>query len=321
MIHNRSRKLLSVIVMFLLATLFAFCPFLPTVGALAQSVNPLSSSSATNLASLVDPFTGTGVQQGAPFGGGDTFPGANVPFGMVQWSPDSMSYAPGGYWYYDNRIKGFSLTHLNGAGCGVYSDIPFMPYVGTVTQSPATNPMLYISTFSHANEAAAAGYYQAKLDNGVNTELTATQRSGAGRFTYPQGKTATMLVNVSGSINGVNDAQANIGSNTISGWATSGGFCGASDIYRVYFWAQFSQPFATIGTWHNNIVTQGNTSVQGSSQIAPAVRQVEIAQGKLKNAISGVQTMKTAQQQPHLSVSGPGSGAFVTFNTSKGPAI
>ena len=321
MIHNRSRKLLSVIVMFLLATLFAFCPFLPTVGALAQSVNPLSSSSATNLASLVDPFTGTGVQQGAPFGGGDTFPGANVPFGMVQWSPDTMSYAPGGYWYYDNRIKGFSLTHLNGAGCGVYSDIPFMPYVGTVTQSPATNPMLYISTLSHTNESAAAGYYQAKLDNGVNTELTATQRSGAGRFTYPQGKTATMLVNASGSINGVNDAQANIGSNTISGWATSGGFCGASDIYRVYFWAQFSQPFATIGTWHNNIVTQGNTSVQGSSQIAPAVRQVEIAQGKLKKGISGVQTRKTAQQHPNVSVSGPGSGAFVTFNTSKGPAI
>src|SRR4051794_24769295 len=216
MIRIRSSKLSSVIVMFLLATLFAVCPFLSTVGALAQSINPLSSSSTTNLASTVDPFTGTGVQQGAPYGGGNTFPGADVPFGMVQWSPDTEKYVPGGYWYNDNRIRGFSLTHLNGAGCGVYSDIPFMPYVGTVTQSPATNPMLYISTFSHANEAAAAGYYQVKLNNRVNTELTATQRSGAGRFTYPQGKTATMLVNVSGSINGVNDAQANIGSDTIS---------------------------------------------------------------------------------------------------------
>src|SRR5258706_2387533 len=173
MIHNRSRKLLSVIVMFLLTALFAFGPFLPTVGALAQSVDPLSSSSTTNLASMVDPFTGTGVQQGASFGGGNTFPGADVPFGMVQWSPDTEKYVPGGYWYNDNRLRGFSLTHLNGAGCGVYSDIPFMPYVGTVTQSPATNPMLYISTLSHANEAAAAGYYQAKLDNWVNTALTA----------------------------------------------------------------------------------------------------------------------------------------------------
>ncbi len=249
MIHNRSSKLSSVIVMFLLATLLAFCPFLSTAGA----------------------------QQGAPYGGGDTFPGADVPFGMVQWSPDTVNYVPGGYWYNDNRLRGFSLTHLNGAGCGVYSDIPFMPYVGTVTRSPATYPMLYISTFSHANESAAAGYYQVKLNNGVNTELTATQRSGAGRFTYPQGKTATMLVNVSGSINGVNDAQANIGGDTISGWATSGGFCGASDVYRVYFWAQFGHPFPTVGTWHNNIVTPGNTNVQGSSQTAPAVRQVEIA--------------------------------------------
>ena len=97
MIHNRSSKLSSVIVMFLLATLLAFCPFLSTAGALAQSVNPLSSSSPTNLASMVDPFTGTGVQQGASFGGGNTFPGADVPFGMVQWSPDTENYVPGGY--------------------------------------------------------------------------------------------------------------------------------------------------------------------------------------------------------------------------------
>ncbi len=321
MIRIRSSKLSSVIVMFLLAMLFAVCPFLPTAGALARSINPLSSSSTTNLASLVDPFTGTGVQQGAPYGGGNTFPGADVPFGMVQWSPDTVNYVPGGYWYNDNRLRGFSLTHLNGAGCGVYSDIPFMPYVGAVTRSPATNPLLYISTFSHANEAATAGYYQVKLKNGVNTELTATQRSGAGRFTYPQGKTATMLVNVSGSINDVSDAQANIGSDTLSGWATSGGFCGAPDVYRVYFWAKFSQPFATVGTWHNNIVTPGKTSVHGNSQTAPAVRQVEAAQGQLKKGISTAQIRKTALQHPDVSVSGPGSGAFVTFDTSKMAAI
>ncbi|MFL5692111.1 MAG: hypothetical protein ACJ795_09920, partial [Ktedonobacteraceae bacterium] len=94
MIRIRSSKLSSVIVMFLLATLFAVCPLLPTAGALARSVNPLSSSSAANLASTVDPFTGTGVQQGAPYGGGNTFPGADVPFGMIQWSPDTEKYVP-----------------------------------------------------------------------------------------------------------------------------------------------------------------------------------------------------------------------------------
>jgi putative alpha-1,2-mannosidase len=227
---------------------------------------------------------------------------------MVQLSPDTESYAPGGYWYYDNRIRGFSLTHLNGAGCGVYSDIPFMPYVGEVTESPATHPMLYISTFSHTNESAAAGFYQVKLDNGVNTELSATQRSGAGRFTYPQGQTATMLVNVSGSINGVMDAQANIGSDTISGWATSGGFCGASDVYRVYFWAQFSQSFASVGTWHNDIVKHGHRSEQGNSTIAPAVRQAETAEAQQQKGISTPQNKKISQMHPDVSVSGPALG-------------
>jgi putative alpha-1,2-mannosidase len=202
--HVRNAKF-STIVLVVIATCMA---------ALLTNVAPsrvLAASSAVDRASYVDPFTGTGVQQNAPYGGGDTFPGADVPFGMVQWSPDTQNYAPGGYWYPDTHIRGFSLTHLNGAGCSAYSDIPFMPYVGAVTASPASSPATYISSFSHSNESAVAGYYQVKLDSGVHVELTATQRSGAGRFTYPTGKTATMLVNVSGSINGVNDAQANIG--------------------------------------------------------------------------------------------------------------
>ncbi|MBA2396333.1 MAG: glycoside hydrolase family 92 protein [Ktedonobacteraceae bacterium] len=271
----------------------------------------------------VDPFTGTSVQPGATFGGGDTFPGADAPFGMVQWSPDTSLYNSGGYWYPDNKIKGFSLTHLNGAGCSTYSDIPFMPYVGSVTDSPATNPSLYYSTFSHANETAYAGHYKVKLDNGVTTELTATQRSGAGRFTYPQGQTASMLVNVSGSINGVNDAQVDIGRDTISGWASSGFFCGASDVYRVYFWAQFSQPFATTGTWHNNIVTPGNSSVtSGHTAISSKLSTVLSAQTQIAKGqkVTSAQ-VKLAQQHPDTTVSGPGSGAYVTFNTKTHASI
>src|SRR5581483_2165461 len=257
MMHHRSRKLPFALLLGLLTALLAISPFLPTPDAQASA---FASSPSTNLAGLVDPFTGTGFQSGAPsgWGNGDTFPGADAPFGMLQWSPDTVSYSPAGYWYPDNRIQGFSLTHLSGAGCGTYGDIPFMPYAGTVTTSPATNPALYVSTFSHSNETAAAGYYQVKLDNGVNTELTTTQRAGEARFTYPSGKTATLLVNVSGSLNGVQDAQANIvGRNTITGWASSGHFCGANDVYRIYFWAQFSQSFATVGTWHNNSVSPG----------------------------------------------------------------
>ncbi|HET8910855.1 MAG TPA: alpha-mannosidase, partial [Ktedonobacteraceae bacterium] len=259
--QSRSKQLSLAIIMGVIATLFAASPFLASNNAYAAGTHTQhSSATSIDFARYVDPFTGTSTQPGAPYGGGDTFPGADVPFGMVQWSPDTSIYNSGGYYYPDNKIKGFSLTHLNGAGCSTYSDIPFMPYIGSVTTSPATNPSQYYASFSHSNETAYAGYYKVKLDNGVTTELSATQHSGAGQFTYPQGKTATMLVNVSGSINGVNDAQATIGTNTISGWATSGFFCGANDVYRVYFSAQFSQPFASTGTWFNNIVTPGQAT-------------------------------------------------------------
>ena len=326
MIRKPMLKLSRAIMIFTIALLLTLASFLPGSSALTARAQVLHSSlfSATSvdLAKYVDPFTGTGVQPGAPFGGGDTFPGADVPFGLVQWSPDTALYNSGGYWYSDNRIKGFSLTHLNGAGCSTYSDIPFMPYVGSVTDSPATNPALYYSTFSHSNETAYAGYYKVKLDNGVTTELTATQRSGAGRFTYPQGQTATMLVNVSGSINGVNDAQVNIGRDTISGWATSGFFCQASDVYRVYFSAQFSQPFATTGTWHNNIVTPGTTTASnGHTTISPKLSSVFSAQSKIAKGHKAPAILKAAQQHPDTTVSGPGSGAYVTFNTTANPSI
>jgi predicted alpha-1,2-mannosidase len=220
------------------------------------------ASPHTNYAALVDPFTGTSVQNGAPFGGGDTFPGADVPSGMVQWSPDTVNPLPGGYAYNDHRIKGFSLTHLSGAGCATYQDFPFTPYVGAVTSSPATDAARYTATFSHANETAYAGYYQVKLDNGVTTELTTTPRTGAARFTYPAGQTATLLLNTSGSVNGVSHAHAQVSADSISGFATSDGFfCHARTHYTIYFFARFSQRFASYGTWHDRTIAPRSTSV------------------------------------------------------------
>jgi predicted alpha-1,2-mannosidase len=223
-------------------------------------------AAVTNAASLVNPFIGTTSEPSSAGGSGDTFPGADAPFGMVQWSPDTVNKQAGGYDYTDNRIKGFSLTHLSGAGCGTYGDIPFMPYTGAVTNSPSSNASQYISTYSHSNEHASAGYYSVKLDNGVTTQLTTTQRSGAGSFTYPSGQTASLLLNVSGSNNGVIGSQATISDgDTISGMANSSGFCGPGNPYTVYFWAQFSQPFASTGTWNGGSVTGGSTSVSGTN--------------------------------------------------------
>jgi predicted alpha-1,2-mannosidase len=304
------------------AMITVLCALCLTTGTVRAASTPISTST-NDLASLVDPFTATGSSTNGPDGWnvGNDFPGADAPFGMVQFSPDNATAWAGGYYYGNNQIKGFSLTHLSGAGCDVYSDIPFTPYVGAVTTSPATDPAQYVSTFSHANESASAGYYQVKLDNGVNVQLTATQRSGAGLFTYPQGQTATMLVNPSGSINGDEDAEATIGKNYISGMAESGGFCGATDTYKVYFYAQFSQPFATTGTWYNSIVTPGQTTVKGSSTVSPAVKNFMNAQAQVAKGTASAAEKKIASQSPTTVVSGPGSGAYVTFNTSKSAAV
>ncbi|WP_222426641.1 GH92 family glycosyl hydrolase [Amycolatopsis rhizosphaerae] len=255
-----------------------------------------------DLARWVNPFVGTrpgGADQGTGGGAGNTFPGAVVPFGMVQWSPDTVKAQHGGYYYDDNALKGFSLTHLSGAGCSTYEDIPFIPFAGEVTTSPATDPGHYTLPFSHANEQATAGRYSVKLDSGVGVDLTATQRTGSGRFSYPAGSPATLLINSSGSVEGTDDAQISIGRDTVSGWAASGRFCGTNSHYRVYFYAKFDKPFASIGTWRNGTVTPGKSAENGGAQ-AKVAPQTQVA--------------RTESQAPvPTTVSGPGSGGFVTF--------
>ncbi|HEY1354015.1 MAG TPA: GH92 family glycosyl hydrolase [Ktedonobacteraceae bacterium] len=214
------------------------------------------------LAHLVDVFTGTGARAALPaaYSGGETFPGADVPLGMLQWSPDTLRRAYSGYTYDDNRIRGFSLTHLSGAGCSQYGDLPFLPFTGVLPDDPAHSSV----GFSHAHETAYAGYYRVGLDNGVISELTVTPHSGAGRFTYPAGVQAGLLLNLGGSLNAVTGAQAILGRDTISGQISSGNFCYVhNNTYRVYFWAQFSQPFANRGLWRDSTTLDGQSQVSG----------------------------------------------------------
>ena len=98
----------------------------------------------------VNPIIGTA-------GGGNTFPGASLPFGMIQWSPDTGPDA--WYDYGQKRIYGFSLTHISGAGCPVYGDFPILPWSGDLTVSPHANRELYTQPFDHTNESAHPGYY------------------------------------------------------------------------------------------------------------------------------------------------------------------
>ncbi|MFD9890634.1 GH92 family glycosyl hydrolase [Amycolatopsis sp. NPDC059027] len=289
--------------------------------AVTAAVAPAIPAAAANTAAAVqDPakwvntFVGTrpgGQDHGTGGGAGNTFPGAVSPFGMVQWSPDTVKAQHGGYFYDDNALKGFSLTHLSGAGCSTYEDIPFIPFVGEVTTSPATDPGRYTSKFSHANEHTSPGRYDVTLDSGAKVELSTTQRTGSGRFTYPAGASSTLLLNTSGSVMGTDDASITIGKDTISGWATSGRFCGAKDSYRVYFSAKFDTPFASIGTWKNGAVTPGKAAETGGAQ--PKVARPNGDKATLARAAS------IAPQD--TTVSGPGSGGYVTFDNLAGAQV
>ena len=133
----------------------------------------------------VDTFIGT-------TGDGNTFPGASLPFGMMQWSPDTGR--EGWYFYNKTSIHGFSLTHLSGAGCPLYGDFPILPWTGELKTSPATNPDDYALSFSHNQEEAHPGYYSVTLADGSKVELTVTERAGIARIRFPQGQPSHLLV-------------------------------------------------------------------------------------------------------------------------------
>ncbi|HEV8556931.1 MAG TPA: GH92 family glycosyl hydrolase [Actinophytocola sp.] len=308
MTTSRKRRFASTIS---LAVVAALAPAIP-----AHAAEP---TAVDDLAALVDPYTGTkpgGPDLGTGGGAGNTFPGADVPFGMVQWSPDTVTHQHGGYFYDDNRIKGFSLTHLSGAGCSTYQDLPVMPFPGEVTTSPAADPARYISRFAHTNETVSPGRYGVSLDSGARVDLSLTQRTGIGRFTFPAGATQTMLLNTSGSIAGADDAETTIGSNFIAGWVTSGRFCGADDRYRLYFRAEFDRSFASFGTWKNGAVTPGRTFEKGGSDPKVDLNKVNAPKTAARGAAASAGAPSVNAVTPmDTTVSGPGTGAFVTFDS------
>ncbi|MFJ2816060.1 GH92 family glycosyl hydrolase [Streptomyces sp. NPDC087294] len=223
----------------------------------------------------VDPLIGTA-------NGGDVFPGAVVPFGMLSWSPENTrgdatrTAAPGGYHYDATRVRGFSLTHMSGTGCaGGSGDIPFFPYAGDVTSSPArdTQDAVYAADFRHDDEVAEAGHYKVGLSSGVTAELAATARTGSGRFTFPVGKPASMLVRTANSEVGSVGSTVTIdpATRTVSGSVTSGNFCGyldpegRRDYYTVYFVARFDRAFDGQGTWVDGELAPGSVKASGGS--------------------------------------------------------
>ena len=175
---------------------------------------------------------------------------------MVQVSPDTGG--EGGYDYSQSFIHGFSQTHLSGVGCPVVGELPVMPTTGAVT---STDHTAYRSGFSHDDEEATPGYYRVGLTKyDIDAELTATDRTGWQRYTFPAGKQANVLFNTAKANSTVFDSEIHVvGDRTIEGRIHNGNFCAGKDEHTIYFSAQFDAPFESFGTWTGSTRTPGFT--------------------------------------------------------------
>ena len=300
-VRRRFTPVLAAAVVASLACAFAA----PAQAAVRPTTRTAAAALVSDPASLVNPFIGT-------TNSGDDFPGADVPFGMVQWSPDTPSRPDGGgYQYNDSSITGFSLTHLSGPGCAGEGDIPILPTTGSVVTT-ATD------SFSHSNESADAGDYKVGLANGVTTELTATTRTGMADFTFPSTSQANLIFKLDDSANGDSATSfSEISSTEVQGSVTSGGFCGPGNtVYTVYFDMQFSQPFATTGTFTPTGVHAGASSLS-VKQSKPAAKPETVSPSTPEQAnhpvLHGSAPAGTALAKPALT--GP-DGSYLTFNTT-----
>ncbi len=267
---------------------------------------PAGATSPTDPAGLVDPFVGTGVNP-VPSGDVGTFPGADVPFGMVQWSPDTTPdrQQGGGYHFGDTSISGFSLTHLSGAGCPIFGDVPILPVSGPLPQDPADAS----APFTHADERAAPGRYQVGLGTpAVDVRLSATTRTGIGQFTFPSTGAENLLIKVADSENGIiGSSVRTLGSNELTGSVTSGGFCGSTTQYTLHFVAEFDQPFTSHGVWDDNGVQPGVAACSGSATAAcGAWVTFDSATNRTVTMKVGVSYVSVANAESNLTAEDPG---------------
>jgi putative alpha-1,2-mannosidase len=204
---------------------------------------------------LVNPFIGTG-------GHGHTYPGAVVPFGMVQLSPDTRLTGwdgCSGYYYTDTVVYGFSHTHLSGTGIADYCDVLFMPTTG----EPQLKNTDYLSGFKKKNEVASPGYYKTHLDKyNIDVELTASTRAGVHRYNFPGTQQANIIIDLQHRdvvldswIEVVNDHEIR-GFRRSKSWAAD---------QSLYFYAKFSKPFKTYGITENDTLKKGLNKLNGKN--------------------------------------------------------
>jgi predicted alpha-1,2-mannosidase len=224
---------------------------------------------------------------------------------MVQLSPDTQLNQYASYDYKQDTILGFSHTHLSGVGCQTMGNFRFMPTTGAVTSS---DPTQYAAKFSHGNETREPGYYSVKFDNGIKTELTATERTGQHRYTFPAGSGPENVLIEAGEANGstyAGDIKV-VGNDTVEGWVQGGNFCGetGTDRYRVYFSAKFDRKFKSFGTWTDDKLTPGQRDASRGNKRDGAWLTFDPAQGDQVGAsvglsytsVGGARLNRTAEQ-------------------------
>lgn len=292
--------------------------------AVAWALTSPPGAVGAGLAAQVDTTMGTdegAVDFGTGGGAGATLPGATAPFGMVQFSPDTSPSATnfgGGYSYPDTQLRGFSLTHLSGAGCAGLGDLPLLPTNAAVTESPAVMGSFDIASryrldFTHDGEVTQAGDYRVRTTSQgepIDAQLTATTRTAAARFEFPQGTPGSILFNAGGSSMGnfLADLRVDPDRREVSGTVTSGSFCLNDHRYAVHMVARFDRPFAAHGTWKQQTLTPGGTRAQDQA----ARGQVGVLGLQYKPIPGG------PREVPGNPSGGAQAGAYVTFDPAQG---
>lgn len=228
---------------------------------LSSSVK-ITAQKVQNLTQYVNPFIGTG-------GHGHTFPGAVVPFGMVQLSPDTRTLewdACSGYYTDDNSILGFSHRHLSGTGMTDFADFLFTPFSGKLQLENGSLKEYYPLNFSHKNEKASAGFYTVIFDNGIKASMTASTRAGFHEYKFPS-KEAGIIIDLHHNLHNqkVLESSIEIISDTeIRGMRLTEGW---SKRDYVYFHAKFNKPFKAA-------LYQDNKAVSGKQLKANHIKAV-----------------------------------------------
>ena len=203
---------------------------------------------AENLGRYVNPFIGT--KPGAPDfiignSNGNVFPGAVLPHGMVQFSPDTLNPTAGGYLYTADKIQGFSLTHFSGRGMKYWMDFPILPALG-----PHPGDNRKPAGFSHSSETASPGYYHVELASGIVVELTATARTGFARFTFGPGQSPVLQFDTRNDSSTTKAGSLQVlSADSLSGETTAHVGGGHDLPYKLYFFARLNQPILKTELW------------------------------------------------------------------------